>query len=70
MRPDHPPTDLRERFQDALHVALITGSPPPRSMGLGPQSLAAVTLIAAEHPYATAEDIAAAFDAFLNEHKF
>ena len=59
---------LRQRFQTALNTALVVGRPPECAIGLGPQTLAAVTLIAADHPDASAEIIAAAYDTFLDEH--
>jgi hypothetical protein len=36
--------------------------------GLGPLTQAAVRLVAQEHPYADADQIAEAYDAFVKEH--
>lgn len=65
---DLGPTDVRQRFQIALNRALVVGRAPDRAIGLGPHTVAAVTRVAAEHPDATAEIIAAAYDAFQGEH--
>ncbi|MGP4055083.1 hypothetical protein ACTWP6_09735 [Mycobacterium sp. 4D054] len=59
---------LRQRFQTALNTALVVGRPPECAIDLGPRTLAAVALIAAEHPDASAQIIAAAYDTFLDEH--
>lgn len=59
---------LRQRFQTALNSALTRGHSPSRFTGLGQQTLTAVTLVAAEHPDASADLIAAAYDTFLREH--
>lgn len=59
---------LRQRFQTALNTALVVGRPPECATDLGPRTLAAVALIAAEHPDASAQIIAAAYDTFLDEH--
>lgn len=64
----HLLTELRQRFQDALNAALISGSSPSRSLGLKPRTLAALTRVSAAHPDATADHIAAAYDAFEHEH--
>lgn len=61
--------DLRQRFESALHSAVVCGQSPSRFIGVGPRTLAAVTAIAAEHPDASADLIAAAYDTFLREHR-
>lgn len=66
-RAEHLP-ELHQGFQNNLHAALVDGRSPGRSTGLGPQTLAALTLVAAEHPDTSADTIAAAYDAFLREH--
>lgn len=59
---------LRQRFESALITALVGGQPPHGATGLEPHTVAAVTLVAAEHPDATADVIAQAYDAFCREH--
>ncbi len=61
-------SDIEQRFQTTLVSAIVGGSLPAHSSGLGPQTLAALTLVATEHPDATADIIAAAYDAFRREH--
>ncbi len=64
-----PPSELRERFQTALNSAIAHGRRPLDESGLGPLTQAAVALVATEHPYADAEHIANAYDAFTLEHR-
>ncbi|WP_458317564.1 hypothetical protein [Mycolicibacterium brisbanense] len=64
-----PPSELRERFQTALNHAIAHGRSPLAESGLGPLTQAAVALVAAEHPYAEADHIADAYDAFAQEHR-
>lgn len=60
--------DLRGIFQNLLNVALTRGRAPSRLQGLGPATLAAIDMVAADHPDAEADTIAAAYDAFDHEH--
>ena len=62
------PAGPRSTFQDLLHGALLGGRVPPTMSGLGPDTVAAIEAIAREHPEATAELIADAYDAFTREH--
>jgi hypothetical protein len=59
--------DLRTTFQGLLNLALTHGRATPRRSGLGPDTLAAIDVVAHDHPYAEAESIAAAYDAFNRE---
>ena len=61
-------TGLRSVFQDSLNCAITHGRQPARWIGLGDQTRAAIQAVAEEHPDATAEDIAYAYDAFAREH--
>ena len=54
-------------FVDALNLAITRGRMP--GAGFGPLTMAAVQVVAAEHPDATAEHIAAAYDAFRQEDR-
>jgi hypothetical protein len=63
-----PAGELRVIFQELLNVALTRGRVTPDSSGLGPSTLAAINVVAHEHPDAEAEVIAAAYDAFEREH--
>ena len=63
-----PPDDLRTTFQLFLNLALTRGRSTPSSSGLGPDTLAAIDVVAHEHPYAEADCITAAYDAFNREH--
>ena len=65
-----PPTpdELRSTFQGLLNLALTRGRVTPSCSGLGPNTLAAIDVVAYEHPDADADCIAAAYDAFDNEH--
>lgn len=62
------PSELRKRFQTALNQAIAHGRSPLDGSGLGPLTQAAVALVANEHPYADADQIADAYDAFVEEH--
>lgn len=61
-------TELGQRFQGLLNAALTKGIAPPDRSGLGPRTMDAVAVVACEHPEATAEHIAHAYDMFLTEH--
>lgn len=63
-----PPAELRRRFQQLLNVAIAEGRVPDSDAGFGPRTLAAITQVAREHPEATADQIASAYDAFRREH--
>jgi hypothetical protein len=65
-----PPTpeELRLTFQGLLNLALTRGRLTPPCCGLGPGTLAAINVVAFEHPDAEAELIADAYDAFQREH--
>ncbi len=60
--------ELRERFRRALNEAITMGRLPDPDSGLAHYTLVALRLVAAEHPNATPDLIASAFDAFLSEH--
>lgn len=65
-----PPAELRQRFLIALNDAITRGRAPGHDVGLGhPHTLAAMTLVAQDHPDATAELIAEAYDTFNSEHR-
>ena len=64
-----PPVGLRSTFQDLLNDAIIGGQVPPEMSGLGPDTRAAIDAIAHQHPEASADLIADAFDAFTREHE-
>jgi hypothetical protein len=68
MLAEPPPDDLRTTFQRLLNLALTRGRATPSSCGLGPETLAAIDVVAHEHPYAEADGIMAAYDAFNREH--
>jgi len=51
-----------------LNLALTRGRVTSSSCGLGPNTLAAINVVAYEHPDAEADCIAAAYDAFDHEH--
>jgi hypothetical protein len=59
---------LRATFQRLLNLALTRGRVTSSSCGLGPNTLAAINVVAYEHPDAEADCIAAAYDAFDHEH--
>ena len=60
--------DLRRAFQDSLNGAILHGLSPSRWLGLGAQTYAAIDEVAQEHPDATVNHIADAYDAFAREH--
>jgi hypothetical protein len=69
MRAEPPrPDELRTTFQTLLNLALTRGRTTSSDSGLGPSTLAAINVVALEHPDAEAELIAAAYDAFRFEH--
>lgn len=60
--------DLRRAFQDSLNGAIVHGQPPSRWIELGTETYAAIDAVAQEHPDATVNHIADAYDAFAREH--
>jgi hypothetical protein len=68
MRDKPPPEELRATFQNLLNLALTRGRRASSYAGLRPSTRAAINVVAHEHPYAEAELIAAAYDAFGREH--
>jgi len=66
---ESPPSELQQRFLIALNNAITRGRAPGHDTGLGPRTLAAMTLVAQDHPDATAELIADAYDTFNGEHR-
>jgi hypothetical protein len=65
---EHSPQELHQRFCRLLHHALAQGGTPDERTGLGPRTRAAVARVAREHPEATVDLIADAYDAFHLEH--
>lgn len=61
-------TDLRDAFQESLNCAIAHGQRPSRWIGLGDKTRTAIEAVAEEHPDATADHIADAYDAFAHEH--
>lgn len=61
--------DLRDAFQDSLNCAIAHGQRPSRWIGLGDKTRTAIEAVAKEHPDATADHIADAYDAFAREHE-
>jgi hypothetical protein len=61
--------ELRSLFHESLHRAIAQGSRPALSNGLGAETRTALDVIAHEHPDATVDHIALAFDAFGREHR-
>ena len=59
---------MRNAFQDSLNSAIAHGLRPSRWIGLGDQTCTAIEAIAQEHPDATVDHIADAYDAFNREH--
>ena len=59
---------LRGLFQDALNCAITHGLQPSRWIGLGDETHAAIDAVAQEHPEATVDQIAYAYDSFAREH--
>ena len=62
------PEQLRATFLGLLNLALTRGRVASSSCGLGPNTRAAINVVASEHPDAEADCIAAAYDAFDHEH--
>src|SRR6476620_4327781 len=62
------PEQLRSTFQGLLNLALTRGRVASSSCGLGPNTLAAINVVASDHPDAETDCIAAAYDAFDHEH--
>lgn len=60
--------DLHSVFVDALNNAIVHGREPSRWIGLGDETRSAIDAVAAEHPDATADHIACAYDSFAREH--
>ena len=60
--------DLRDAFQDSLNSAIAHGLRPSRWIGLGEATCTAIEAVAREHPDATVDHIADAYDAFDREH--
>lgn len=60
---------IDKMFRDLLNQAIICGQRPRRTTLLGPATWAAIDVVAAEHPDATADHIASAFDAFTLDHR-
>jgi hypothetical protein len=61
--------ELRDAFQDSLNSAIAHGLRPSRWIGLGEATCTAIEAVAREHPDATVDHIADAYDAFDREHK-
>ena len=61
--------DARDAFQESLNCAIAHGRRPSRWIGLGDKTFTAIDVIAHEHPDATADHIAGAYDAFAREHR-
>jgi hypothetical protein len=59
---------MRLAFQDSLNLAIAHGSRASDRTGLGRQTLAAIDVVASEHPDASADDIAYAYEVFEREH--
>ena len=62
------PNGLHSTFHEVLNLALTQGRFTSSYSGLGPDTRAAIDVIAYDHPDADAETIAAAFDAYQREH--
>ena len=62
------PPELRGAFQAMLNLALTRGSFTASPCGLGPATIAAIDVVALEHPDAEAASITDAYDAFQREH--
>jgi hypothetical protein len=61
--------NLRNAFQDSLNCAIAHGQRPSRWIGLGERTCTAIEAVAQEHPDATVDHIADAYDAFVREHE-
>lgn len=68
MEPEASNNQLRNRFTEALNNAITLGASCARMRELGPRTRAAIDSVAMEHPDATADEIASAYDAFRAEH--
>jgi hypothetical protein len=60
--------DFKALFQQLLNLALTLGRMPPATCGLGPGTIAAIGVIAREHPEAVTQLITDAYDVFKTEH--
>jgi len=65
---DGSSAELRGAFQAMLNLALTRGSFTATPCGLGPATIAAIDVVALEHPDAEATSITDAYDAFQREH--
>lgn len=63
-----PAACSRAEFDGLLNSALAYGESPTTATSVGPKTLAAIEAVAREHPDAGADDITAAYDAFVGEH--
>lgn len=61
--------DLYSAFQESLNRAITHGQRPSRWIGLGEETRSAIEAVAQEHPDATADHIADAYDAFARDHQ-
>ena len=61
--------NLRSAFQQSLNGAIAHGQRPSRWIGLGERTCTAIEAVAHEHPDATADHIADAYDEFAREHE-
>jgi hypothetical protein len=55
-------------FRELLNLALTLGRIPSTTCGLGPGTVAAIDVIAREHPEAVTQLITDAYEAFKREH--
>jgi hypothetical protein len=62
-------TNLRSTFQTSLNCAIAHGQRPSQWTCLGARTHTAIDAVAQEHPDATADHIADAYDAFAREHE-
>ncbi|OBC00384.1 hypothetical protein A5784_20360 [Mycobacterium sp. 852013-50091_SCH5140682] len=56
-------------FRELVNRAIVHGHRPHRTAMVGPATWASIDLLAQEHPDATPEHIACAYDAFDVEHR-
>ncbi|WP_029367408.1 three-helix bundle dimerization domain-containing protein [Mycobacterium sp. UM_WWY] len=56
-------------FRELVNRAIVHGHRPDRTTVVGPATWASIDLLAQEHPDATPDHIACAFDAFDAEHR-
>ncbi|MBS1690663.1 MAG: hypothetical protein JST91_00330 [Actinobacteria bacterium] len=68
MLADPPSIDLRTTFQYFLNRALTQGRALDPGVPFGVDTRAAIDTVASEHPDASADHIACAYDAFQREH--